>query len=82
MYVNKGYYNDRLYGIIGPMKISPKGDAQHALNRPFLDMRNAAANILEDTTRQDAIGRAKHAKKDASRVIPMVISSSMRGKNA
>ena len=67
-------------------------DAEHrALYQVFLDVRNAAAGILENTTLQDVIGRAKseksrpakNATKDDSRVIPMVLqSTNTRGENA
>lgn len=67
-------------------------DAEHrALYQVFLDVRNAAAKILENTTLQDVIGRAKSeqsrtpkaAKKEDGRVIPMVAENiGNRGKNA
>jgi Rrf2 family transcriptional regulator, cysteine metabolism repressor len=186
MYVHNGYYNNRLYGIISPMKISQKGlyalqammalarhynqgavrirniayeedlpekflelillelknarmvesvrgakggyrlrrppeeialseiirlidgalapfgdaeqlrslidtDAEHrALYQTFLDVRNAAAKILENTTLHDVIGRARSestrpakAAKHQGSVIPTTAQApSQRGKNA
>jgi Rrf2 family protein len=72
-------------------------DAEHrALYQTFLDVRNAAARILENTTLQDIIGRAKSElsrpgksakKKEEASVIPMVAQpgahrGANRGKDA
>lgn len=68
-------------------------DAEHrALYQTFLDVRNAAARILENTTLQDIIGRAKSElsrpgknakKKEEASVIPMVAHhGANRGKDA
>ena len=68
-------------------------DAEHrALYQTFLDVRNAAARILDNTTLDDIMGRAKseangkvsrRSKKRESKVLAMVVhGNSSRGKDA
>ena len=67
-------------------------DAEHrALYRVFLDVRDAAAKILEHTTLADIVdgrgtpllkGKKKHKKKgEEASVLPMVVHGNVRGKD-
>ncbi len=76
--------------IDGPL--APFGDAEHlrelierdlghrALYQVFLDLRDAAARILDNTTLADLVTRGgsirkngKHHKKEAASILPMVV---------
>src|SRR3989440_13093544 len=65
-------------------------DAEHrALYQVFLDVRNAAAKILESTSLADIVGqdpestrRKRKKKSEEATVLPMVVHGSPRGKDA
>lgn len=65
-------------------------DAEHrALYQVFLDVRDAAAKILEHTSLADIVGqgpqsarRKRKKKSEEATVLPMVVHGSPRGKDA